>query len=241
MTKFEPSLIVRSPLSRLLGVLLLATCGMVLPSGNHANSALATFFKGVEVAQAVPARAESWDEVWTLLRQRKIRGGSRGGEVCPLAPAGGYEVSQVWSDRPLFLWQGSLARIEVTDKNGKPLWKQPISKETASIIYGGKSFQPGQNYLWKLFTSRFQSTPKYILPFQMMESQSRDRITADLRALETQLKTKGATTEEIALQRVNYFVNQNLLSDALREMYSVKDPSNALKEIIQQAPSELCR
>ncbi len=240
MTKFELFLMVRSPLSRLLGVLLLLTCGIVLPSGSHTNFLLKPFFQGVEVAQAVPAKAKSWDEVWTLLKQKKIRGGSRGGEVCPIAPARAFEVPQVWSDRPLFLWQGSLARIEVTDEKGVPLWKKPVSKETASIIYGGRSFQPGQTYLWKIFTNRFQLTPEYTLKFQTMEPQKRDRITADLTALDTQLKTKGATPEEIALQRANYFVNQNLLSDALREMYSVKDPSNTLKEIIQQTPSALC-
>jgi hypothetical protein len=239
-------------LNSALRMLVLTTIGIALSGGAGSNwLRLGSLpFQIGTVAQAVPARGESWDKVWkVVLRQQKRRGGSRG-DICVIAPARTPDPQnsaafEVWSDRPLFLWQGAIKRIQVTDDNSNSLWNTTISDDRQSIVYAGKPLQPGQTYYWKVFNSASpQAEPRLILTFQIMEASVRDRISAELTTLETQLKSTGATAEDIALQRASYFANaadKNLSADALREMYSVKDPSDELKAILQGATAELCR
>lgn len=70
-----------------------------------------------------------------------------------------------------------------------------------------------------------------------MTAQKRDRITHELMQLEERLRKEEASTEKIALEKANYFAQQELWSDALREIYAVPHPSAELNRIIQQIPS----
>ena len=70
-----------------------------------------------------------------------------------------------------------------------------------------------------------------------MEAQKRDHITNDLTKLEERREKQGASAEKIALEKANYFAQQELWSDALREIYAVPNPSAELTRIIQQIPS----
>jgi uncharacterized protein (DUF342 family) len=65
-----------------------------------------------------------------------------------------------------------------------------------------------------------------------MDSQKRDRITAELSQLEERLK--GASAETMALEKANYFAERKLWPDALRELYSVSEPSAELRDAIEQ-------
>ncbi|NEP14911.1 MAG: CHAT domain-containing protein [Symploca sp. SIO2C1] len=56
-----------------------------------------------------------------------------------------------------------------------------------------------------------------------MEPEKRDRITGELAELESQLKAEKASVSEVILARVNYFADQELWSDALREVYARED------------------
>jgi hypothetical protein len=73
-----------------------------------------------------------------------------------------------------------------------------------------------------------------------MELLKRDRLAAELAAMETQLSAAGSTAEEIALERANYFAQRDLWSDALQEIYSVKNPSAALTSNAQEILTYLC-
>ncbi|HAJ58363.1 MAG TPA: hypothetical protein DCP31_03070, partial [Cyanobacteria bacterium UBA8543] len=68
----------------------------------------------------------------------------------------------------------------------------------------------------------------------------RDQIKMQLQNLEKELQAKGASAEEIAMQRAQFFVQQNLWSDVLQAAYSVKNPSPALTEMIEALPNKLC-
>jgi hypothetical protein len=58
--------------------------------------------------------------------------------------------------------------------------------------------------------------------------------------LEGELKAKGASTDEIALNRAKYFAQQQLWSDAWREVSSIENPSAALNEFVQTIPPADC-
>ncbi|MEI2579170.1 hypothetical protein [Scytonema sp. PRP1] len=161
-------------------------------------------------------------------------GGSRPTQVsCMISPEKSDVTTIVWSERPLFIWQGSVQKIAVRPEGSEQdLWSQPVTGRQ-SINYTGKALQPGQTYEWIVNSSMF-------VPFQVMEAQQRDRITSELKTLENQLKAKGVDTEAIALAKANYFAENQLWSDALQQAYSVQKPSPELDRIRKDIPNQLC-
>jgi hypothetical protein len=109
----------------------------------------------------------------------------------------------------LFVWQGVVGQIEVRKPATKEtLWRQTVSAATRRVIYGGERLQPGQTYHWVIFDQANRSMPEF--PFQVMESEKRDRIKTRLQILDVELKEKRATAEEIALRRAQYFAQWQL-------------------------------
>lgn len=190
--------------------------------------------------------AISWGDIWERLRRKKSPAGGRPvhgrGLICAIAPVKLVdqdavqgeirEIQEVWSERPLFLWTtqgGAVQQIELfLERSDTAFWSREIPDGKTSIIYDGEPLKPGQTYEWRL-TAPF---PKAQPLFRVMESQERDRITAGLKQVEKQFK--GASAEKMALEKANYFAEEELWSDALRELYSVPSPSTELTGAIEQ-------
>jgi hypothetical protein len=173
--------------------------------------------------------------------------------VCALTPSPIGTNAEIWSDRPLFVWRGLRnvgKQIEVRlPGSQEALWYQevPVGTGIRRVMYDGeKPLQPGQTYNWVVINQANQefefSNLNYVksVTFKVMDAQKRDRIKADLTRLEEELKNKRATPEEIALQRANYFAQRQLWWDVLQEVYSVKNPSAALEEVVKSIPNEIC-
>jgi hypothetical protein len=188
--------------------------------------------------QATPAQKSSiqqifsWANISRILFSKKPpveprKGGSRPTDlICMVSPDAPAKPRIVWSDRPLFLWKGRVQTIAVRTINSEQeLWNQPVT-ETQNITYQGKPLQPGQTYKWVVNSSKF-------IKFQIMETQQRDRVTAELKALENQLQGQGAGIEAIALAKAKYFADSNLWSDALQQAYSVSFRSDELQKMIK--------
>jgi hypothetical protein len=170
-------------------------------------------------------------------------GTSRGNNLCAIAPQPITTNRVIWSDRPLFLWRGSLSRIEIHPTGSKKvLWRQTEILGKNSALYAGEALQPGQTYDWLLFDqfALEDSEPIQRVTFRVMDAQERDRIKTQLQKLEAKLKAKKASAEETAIHRAQYFAQKNLWSDVLQEAYSVKNPSAALAGIIEDLPTKLC-
>ncbi|MCU0533503.1 MAG: DUF928 domain-containing protein [Hydrococcus sp. Prado102] len=194
-----------------------------------------------------------WETIWNLLTAREQRNMASRGNLCPIT--GLLEKQNViWSDRPLFLWQGTgIIEIKVyapfdPNTDEKLLWSQKVKTEDKTnpfngIPYNGEQLQSGKSYDWELIyldeKGRQETTNK--LTFQVMKSPERDRISAELNTLQTQLQAEGATTEEIALQRANYFAERDLWSDALQEIYSVPNPSPDLINNYNNLLTSVCK
>jgi hypothetical protein len=58
--------------------------------------------------------------------------------------------------------------------------------------------------------------------------------------LNTLIKAKKANSEAIALAKANYFIQNQLWSDALQQAYSVENPSRELAQILKDIPDKLC-
>ncbi|BBD70202.1 hypothetical protein NIES4072_65680 [Nostoc commune NIES-4072] len=188
--------------------------------------------------QAIPAKKSSiqqtfsWANISRILFSKKPpveprKGGSRPSDaICMVSPDAPAKPRIVWSDRPLFIWKGRVQTIAVRPINSEQdLWNQPVT-QTQNITYQGQPLQPGQTYQWMVNSSRF-------VPFQIMETQQRDRITAELKTLENQLQAQGADIEAIAFAKAKYFADSNLWSDALQQAYSVQNRSDGLQEMIK--------
>lgn len=184
--------------------------------------------------QALP-----WGELWEKQPPRDDPPGGSRGDVCPIAPAVPVEVRVIWSTRPLFLWRGSMGRLEVRLQGSQQaLWSEQVTEGQSSVLYNGDALQPGLSYDWVSFDER--DRPQFRVTFQVMAGEERDRISGDLNRLQAQLQQEGATAEKIAYAKANYLAENQLWSDVLQQAYGVENPSEALVQFIQAIPDELC-
>lgn len=219
--------------NRVLSTCLLTTTSiLMLP---HCLSSMA-------IAQTNSQQQVSW---WQIFQKEppvdERPGGPRpmGLNFCAIAPRSIRTNTEVWSNQPMFVWRGNLKKVEVrTQDREKVLWSQTVAETDNRVTYSGEPLQPGQTYNWIIFNS--QNSPLFFIPFKVMDASERDRIQVGLTNLDQALKDKGATPEEIAMQRANYFAQQELWSDVLKEVYSVPNPSPELEAMIEQIPTKLC-
>lgn len=208
----------------------------------------------IQIKQSQPQRTQpkkkrsTWETIVMMFKGKVPKLGSRG--VCPVNPGILESVNIIWSDRPLFLWQGTDVPIEIRlyssfdpSQDQSILWRQvlrdAISTSTfQGIQYTGEALEAGKIYDWEIFSPSTETKKRR--SFRVMGLEERDRITSELKNLEAQLRTENATDEEIAIERSYYFAQQNLWSDALQEMYSVEKPSPELTLKVQELLSYIC-
>lgn len=194
-------------------------------------------------AQSLPqppidAPSTNPDITWTILLSQAAPpagtppGGSRGpdNQIVPIAP--GAISIETWSSRPLFLWWGVARQIELVAATGSLIWSQRLAETAQHCFYAGNPL-PSGTYEWILYSPAKVAMTRVV--FRIMQSEEQSRITADLAKLEAQLLT--ATPEQLALQRANYFAEQQLWSDVFREAFSVADPSEELAKLLEQVSS----
>lgn len=170
--------------------------------------------------------------------------GSRPVKLCLITPEYHRNSVTLWQNRPLFVWQGKIGGIGIRPANNEQIiWRQPIAmseKSVNRVAYTGDPLEPGQTYHWLIFDQADDSQPIRFIPFTILAGKQRDRIRVRLIILAAQLREKGATAEEMALERANYFNKQELWSDALQEVYRVDNPSTELETMIAELSTQLC-
>lgn len=190
-----------------------------------------------------------WQAIWELFKQRPEPSLASRDSICPITPGLLEATNIVWSDRPMFIWQGKASELTIylynsfdPDREQQLLWSQTFTPQASvtkfhHLAYTGAALQPGQSYDWEIvipFTRRGRYT------FQVMASKERDRIETELLALENQLATKEISEEEIALKKAIYFAQKGLWSDALQQIYSTPNPSDNFLNNAQSILTELC-
>ena len=190
------------------------------------------------IAGASTATASIDSFMQTFIRRRsKTPGISRSGGLCPIAP-GLVETDQVWSDRPLFIWQGAVTQIQLRQLGSQVvLWSQAIDPQSHSVAYSGAALQPGQTYQWELVGQANANTSSV---FEVVAADKRQPIAAQLQEIKTKLQASSQSQEAIAIQQAQYFADQNLWSDALQALYVIDHPSPKIIQSIQQIESKLC-
>jgi hypothetical protein len=181
------------------------------------------------------------------------------GELCLVAPGllESEERFEIWSDRPLFLWQGEASRLVVRDAETlETMWDYPISQNDISeiaprehrVIYGGTRLEPQRLYEWRLVdaselnpsVSPLQSgspQEEQFFAFRIMSETDQNQVTDASKGLSELLASRS---ELIAHQRAEYLVEQGLWSDALQTLYSVENPSLPFRQGLQELVISFC-
>lgn len=155
---------------------------------------------------------------------RKGTGGSRGDDAYAIAPSQGEGLNVIWRDRPLLIWDGAIAQVEISDaETGQRLWSQTVEPENRCVAYAGAPLQSGHRYEWKLCNGAGLPIANGVVPFQVLAPEKRDQITAELADQAATLKGGGITAEGLALERAHYFARQHLWADLLMEAFALED------------------
>lgn len=212
--------------------------------------------QGVIAKENPQKPASLWSNISQLLFSNKPpvkprKGGSRPGNpeinnVCIISPDAPSDTRIIWSDRPLFAWHGKIKKINVTDLNNNTVIFSENVENTQQLTYTGEPLQPGQTYKLDIFVG--EKSAAAFVEFQIMESEQRNSITAELKTLENKLQAKKshpeaipAVSEAIALAKANYFAKLGLWSDVLQQAYSVQKPSLELDRMLKKIPQQLCK
>ena len=215
---------------------------------------------GIFAREKEPGGGHNWEEIKTVFLNRKSpferpkpAGGSRSGNapLCLISPHKLVEKEtvenaaetpiEIWSDRPLFIWQNGLNNqmVVVYSADGeKEIWSQEAASGKNTVMYDGDPLQPGESYQWNLSQSngQFSSDPVEIkIPFKIMETDKREAIRLDLQQIDSRLA--GESIDVIASEKANYFIEKELFSDALQIMFSVDNPSEELEKTINEIQS----
>jgi hypothetical protein len=173
----------------------------------------------------VQAQSLTWGDIIKWLSPKRIAGGSRS----PLCIPNRGEQTMVLTVRPTILWQGKVGAIGLRRaQEEKVFWVQPISSSPGlqSLRYGGPALEPGQTYDWVFFDDAQAKNP---LTWQTIAIAPKSTTTRILRDL-NKLPGKG---EAKTMVRVNYLVQEQMLSDAASEVLAVRSPSQELKQALK--------
>ncbi|BAZ08665.1 hypothetical protein NIES4071_04700 [Calothrix sp. NIES-4071] len=200
-------------------------------------------------------RANKLVSLWPRRPPRKPQ--TSRGSICSISPP--YSTYIVWHDRPLFLWKYSgadqQAKLVVREYEGNQdiVWEQPVALAAQKISYNtNTSLEAGKLYQWRLVNAenKLEKITDW-QTIQIMPSTERNQIQSELQVLEEQLKAAKASSEEVALQKANYFSNYkikhqnteptNLWSDVLQSLYEINNPSKEYTELLKKYTDEFCK
>ncbi|MGK7950255.1 MAG: hypothetical protein AB4368_16105 [Xenococcaceae cyanobacterium] len=180
-----------------------------------------------------------------MLKSPENRLITRGDEVCPISP-GNLGEQLIWSDRPLFIWQGKIPPSTVNlysssanynyERDEELVWSQAIAANSVSIAYNGEPLNPGFIYDWEFISAdrTYRST------FVMMSEEERQAIERDMIVMEDRLIAEGKDEEEIAIALADYLAQKQLWSDVFQQLYTIENPSPDLISKTEDIEQYLC-
>lgn len=195
------------------------------------------------IASFAPGASAQWDWLFGR-RQPDVPLGTRG-SICAIAPGALDANAKILSDRPLFSWKDKAVKLRVRDGQTE-LWQTALNPQDDHIVYAGQApLQPGKRYFWEIVPASNSDQPSVVPTptrtlFAILPQADRDRINADLNAIEQKNKSTHASAETIADAKANYLIEKRLWSDAVRVLYEVKNPSVAFTSQRQQFIDRLC-
>lgn len=191
-------------------------------------------------------KRSTWETIVALFKQnKKIPLGSKSVN-CFISPGILEEVYITWNNQPVFIWQGGSTILEIRlyspyDQE-EAIWIKTIQQNSEQtfqhISYTGKPLELGKIYDWEIYDSKDGTTERR--SFKLMGIDDYNRIKEELKNLEAQLKLQQLTEEQMVLEKVDYFTEKGLFSDALTIMYSIENPSAQFIDNRQNLLNSFC-
>ncbi|NES17440.1 MAG: hypothetical protein F6K41_00285 [Symploca sp. SIO3E6] len=181
------------------------------------------------------------DRILDIFRPKPKDGSTRQDSFCPIWPNGNDPyLLEIWSNPPLFIWQGTVREIEVRLPGSESvLWRYEVGDNQQQLLYQGPKLQPGEYDYWvgyEVTEGGETTTDSKTIPFIIREEE--ETIANELMALEEELK--AASVEERALTRAQYFAEQEFWSDALREVFGLANPSADWQKALEEIRKKSC-
>ncbi|MDA0673127.1 MAG: hypothetical protein O3C67_05400 [Cyanobacteria bacterium] len=191
-------------------------------------------------AQALNPSASFLD--WLLTRngdESESPGIKRGDDYCIVSVPPGV-VEEIWSDRPVFLIQGSHRRLAIFEGDSDtPLWTYPVNDQ-AAVVYSGPDLEPGQVYTFRAQHVDFPNSIYESRQFQVVSDLQQQAIARSLTAVEAAVVAEGGDPAAVAIARADYFWVRGFEADAWREMAVAQQLSPAAAEAVEFAYTQLC-
>ncbi|MEQ9625808.1 hypothetical protein [Coleofasciculus chthonoplastes] len=190
-----------------------------------------------------------WEKIGDLFRRKKEEGSTQG-EFCSISPNLAAYIT--WSKQPLFLWQGTVKKIEVSvddEFSSESIsWSyDQFQHNQQSILYNedktGKELQLGQEYYYRVTyqTRGNDGQPiekQKIIPFMVMLDEEWQAIAKELTNLDN--LNPNISEEEQALKHTLFFEENNLFLDVVRELFSVSVPSPEWRQKTEEIRIYFC-
>lgn len=164
------------------------------------------------------------------------------GDFCLLAPARPGEETTIWHQKPIFIWQGTIGKLEVVDEaTGDTVWQYEPTPAETFVSYGGETLRTGGTYLWKVYDSAESDSAMAFPPFTVLPAINRLLIANGLSvAQQRAIAAENPQENPPELARANYFAFRELPVDALQSLFSVEDPSADLIEGRTEVVDAMC-
>ena len=196
----------------------------------------------------------AWEKIVDLFRRTK-EGGSTQGEFCSISPNLAAYIT--WSKQPLFLWQGTVNKIEVsvdyefTEKS--IIWYyDKLQDNQQSILYNedetGQELESGKEYYYRVTyqTSGNDGQPiekQKIIPFMVMPDEAWQAIAQELTKRDN--PNSNISEEERAMEYALFFERivfeeNDLFLDVVRELFSVSLPSPEWRQKTEEIRINFC-
>jgi hypothetical protein len=183
----------------------------------------------------------------SLFRPRRRSAATRG-PICLITPGlrpEGMPLSEtpfVLNDRPLFVWQKPIARLEVRlARTNAVVWHHALSPQSQRLLYRGTPLQPGQTYQVVAFgRSHNPLNVGEDAQFTLVDASQRDQMSRELAATEAALKKQKRSPEEIAIAKAIELSNRSLLSDAYQLLDLLPNKSSGLEVFLAKLSAGVC-
>ncbi len=186
------------------------------------------------------------ESIMKLLTDREEPPLTSRSQICEITPGLLETPNVIYSDRPLFIWQGEITNLEINlyspfsmDYDQKIIWTTSNNTPSHNIPYTGEALEPGKIYDWEIVTD--SQTKRRRIAFEIMDGKKRDLISQELAQLETELTISGGTKEEIILAKAHYFAKQNLWSDTLQQLYFLEKMPDNMRSPSAEMLSYICQ
>jgi hypothetical protein len=180
--------------------------------------------------------ANVWKDIWERIvrsggqeKPRSVRGG-----ICLVGPS-----AVIWSDRPRLAWDGNVNEIKIfkSDDLINPIWIKNVDIKQSSIQYNDKPLKPGV-YQWEAIDVFGRSK---VMLFEVMENDERGQIATEFTTLTEELNNNKVIGDDRALQKIDFWLKQDLPWDAMSVVYGDEGRSPETEKLQQDFVDKVCQ